>query len=201
MNPKLLKTIDALPRAISSERQTILEPLIKYIQAKKDNQQSIQLNFICTHNSRRSHLAQIWAQTMAFYFKIPNTECYSGGTETTALFPKIITTLEDQGFAITLLKEGSNPTYAIQYDDKEPVIVGFSKVFDDAFNPATEFAAIMTCSSADEGCPFVGGADLRLPIRYEDPKKFDSTELMTEKYAERSIEIAAEMYFVFSKIQ
>ncbi|MCL9810053.1 arsenate-mycothiol transferase ArsC [Flavobacterium luminosum] len=201
MNPRLLKTIDALPRTISSERQAILEPLIKYIQAKKDNQQSIKLNFICTHNSRRSHLAQIWAQTMAFYFKIPKTECYSGGTETTALFPKIITTLEDQGFTVTLLKEGSNPTYAIQYDDKEPAIVGFSKVFDDAFNPATEFAAIMTCSSADEGCPFVGGAELRLPIRYEDPKKFDSTKLMTEKYTERSLEIAAEMYFVFSKIQ
>jgi arsenate reductase len=75
------------------------------------------------------------------------------------------------------------------------------RLFDNGFNPRSEFAAIMTCSSADAGCPFIAGAEKRFPIRYEDPKAFDGTDLMDAKYAERSLEIASELYFVFSQIK
>jgi arsenate reductase len=165
-----------------------------------NDEERIRLNFICTHNSRRSHLSQIWAQTMAFHFGIPNVYCYSGGTEATALFPKVAETLRNQGFKIQKLSEENNPAYAVKFADNEVALICFSKIYDDPFNPTSEFAAIMTCSSADEGCPFIAGAEKRLPIRYDDPKAFDGTDLMNAKYAERSIEIASEMYFVFSKI-
>ena len=59
----------------------------------------------------------------------------------------------------------------------------------------------MTCNNADEGCPMVFGVEARFPIKYDDPKAFDGTELMNEKYAERSLQIASEMYFVFSQIK
>ena len=201
MFPNLSKTIEGISQiAIAEERKEVLQPLIDYIQNKVNLQQEIQLNFICTHNSRRSHLSQIWAQTMAFQFGIQNVFCYCGGTEVTAMFPKVVETLENQRFQIQQLSESNNPIYAIKFSENQQPIIGFSKVFDNDFNPMSEFAAIMTCSSADEGCPFIAGAEVRLPIRYNDPKEFDGTKFMNEKYTERSLEIASEMYYVFSKI-
>jgi arsenate reductase len=141
----------------------------------------------------------VWAQTMAHYFGLTQVYCYSGGTEATAMFPKVAETLALQGFQIQSLSEGANPVYALKYTENEAPIICFSKTFDDAFNPSSHYAAIMTCSTADEGCPFIAGADQRLPIRYDDPKTFDGTELMDLKYQERSLEIAAEMYYVFSQ--
>jgi arsenate reductase len=185
---------------ISTERQNILKPLVDYIQAKKNSGETIRLNFICTHNSRRSHLSQIWAQTIAFHFGIKIVYCYSGGTEATALFPKVAETLTNQGFQIHKLSELENPVYAVKYDENEAAIICFSKTYDHPFNPKDKFGAIMTCNSADEGCPFVLGAEARFPIKYDDPKTFDNTDLQNDKYAERSLEIAQEMWWVFSKI-
>lgn len=154
MNDKLSIYIkEVLSQNINEDRKIILQPLIDFIQQKVKDQKSIDLNFICTHNSRRSHLAQIWAQTASAYFKISNVNCYSGGTETTVLFPKIAETLFDSGFNIWKLNENENPVYVIKYDENAQPIIGFSKKYDDPFNPKNNFAAIMTCSQADGGCP------------------------------------------------
>lgn len=195
----VIKNISITP--ISKERKEILLPLIDYIQSKIENNEDIRLNFICTHNSRRSHLSQIWAQTMALHFQIPNVFCYSGGTEATAMFPKVVETLENQGFQIQKISNSENPVYAVKYDENSHPIICFSKTYDSEFNPASKFAAIMTCSSADQGCPFIAGAEKRIPVQYEDPKAFDGTALMNEKYAERSLEIASELFYVFSQIK
>ncbi|MEQ3662446.1 MAG: protein-tyrosine-phosphatase, partial [Flavobacterium sp.] len=135
-----------------------------------------------------------------FHFNINNVFSYSGGTEATAMFSKVGETLMNQGLQIQKLNEAENSVYAVKYDENSHPIICFSKKYDDSFNPISEFAAIMTCSSADQGCPFIVGADVRLPIRYEDPKAFDGTDLMNEKYAERSLEIASEMFYVFSNV-
>lgn len=187
--------------SISEERKIILQPLIDFIQSKHSNQEEIRLNFICTHNSRRSHLSQVWAQTMAAYFDIKNVFCYSGGTEATALFPMAAKTLENSGFKIKTIAESSNPIYSIKHSENTHPIIGFSKTFDDDFNPQKDFAAILTCSSADKGCPFIAGAEKRIPITFEDPKAFDNTPQQAEKYEERSIQIATELFYVFSQIQ
>ena len=160
---------------ISKERKQILDILKTYIQTKKNNHQNINLNFICTHNSRRSHLSQIWAQTMANNFKIKNVFCYSGGTEATAMFTVVEETLKKQGFHIDKLSYEKNPVYAIKFSDNNNPIICFSKTFDADFNPSSNFAAIMTCSHADENCPFIAGAEQRIPVRYDDPKAFDNT--------------------------
>ena len=186
---------------ISEERKTVLQILVDYIQNQKDNNETIQLNFICTHNSRRSHLSQIWAQTMAYYFGIKNVYCYSGGTEATAMYPKVAETLTNQGFTIQQLSESQNPVYAIKYASNETPIICFSKLYSNAFNPQNSYAAIITCNNADKGCPVVLGAQARIPIKYDDPKAFDNTELQTIKYAERSIQIAQEMWWVFKAIK
>jgi arsenate reductase len=201
MFSKIERLIESLnPEIISDERKAILQPLIDFIQKKTTNNQDIRINFICTHNSRRSHLSQVWAQTMASYFNIKQVFCYSGGTEATALFPMAAETLKNSGFEIEKISEGKNPVYSIKYSENAHPIIGFSKKLDDDFNPKSEFAAIMTCNSANEACPFVAGAEKRIPITFEDPKAFDNTPQQAAKYHERSLQIATELFYVFSQI-
>lgn len=200
--PKIEQVIKQLDlKSISETRQQILNDLVDYIQTKVSDKKNIRLNFICTHNSRRSHLTQVWAQTMAFYCAVKNIDCYSGGTEATALFPMVIKTLENSGFKTKPISEGNNPNYIIKYAENERPIIGFSKTYDHEFNPKIGFAAIMTCSQADAGCPFIPGTEKRIPITYDDPKAFDNTPQQIEKYKERSIQIATEMLYVFSQIK
>ena len=203
--PTLFSEIENLikllnPDTIPSERKTVLQPLTDFIQLKVSENREIRINFICNHNSRRSHLSQVWAQTMANYFNIKNVFCYSGGTKATVLFPMVAETLQNSGFQINKISKNKNPVYSIKYSNNEHPIIGFSKKLDDDLNPKSEFVAIMTCSQADGGCPFIAGAEKRIPITFEDPKVFDNSSQQAEKYNERSVQIATEMFYVFSQI-
>lgn len=195
----LVNTLDF--ETISFERKMILQTLVAYIQEKKDENKEIRLNFICSHNSRRSHLAQVWAQTAAAFYDVKNVNCYSGGTQVTAMFELVAVTLAEQGFQIAIFSSGINPVYRIKYAENSHPIIGFSKIFDDYFNPKIDFAAILACSTADKDCPFIKGADERIPLPFDDPKIFDRTSFQKEKYLERSIEIATQMFYVFSQIK
>ena len=202
MYKDLIETISTITsfQNINEERKATLQPLIDFIQHKIKSKEPININFICTHNSRRSHLSQIWAQVAAAHFQIPNVHCYSGGTEETALFPKVAETLTNQGFSIFKIADTLNPIYAIKYSDNAVPVIGFSKKYDSPFNPISAFAAVMTCSQADGGCPFIAGAEKRIPITFEDPKISDNTAEQSKVYAERSLQIATEMFYVFSQI-
>ena len=183
---------------IPQERKVVLQPLIDYIQNKAAAAGEVVLNFICTHNSRRSQLSQIWAQTAADLNGIP-ARCYSGGVEVTAFNERAVASLKRSGFRVSSRGVG-NPVYTVLYVDNGRPIRAFSKLFDDPENGAEHFAAVMTCSHADENCPHIPGAEKRIAVRYEDPKEFDDTPVEAEKYDERSLQIAAEMFYVFSKI-
>jgi arsenate reductase len=199
---KIEATISTLNiETISKERKDVLQAFIDVLKDKAKKREDIRINFICTHNSRRSHLSQVWAQTMAHYFGVKNVSCYSGGTEATALFPMVTKTLRDTGFEVDAISKGENPVYSIKYSENEHPVIGFSKRLDDDFNPKSGFVAIMTCDSANEACPFVPGAEKRIPITFEDPKAFDGTPQQAEKYSERSLQIATELFYVFSQIK
>ena len=197
--PVLSQTIDkakALP--ISDERKQVLQKLIDYIQQKVDAKEEINLTFICTHNSRRSQFSQIWAQTAAQLYSIP-AGCFSGGVEVTAFNERAVESIKRSGFRVA--KKGDiNPIYQVFYSDDADPIIAFSKLYDDPVNEAERFAAVMTCDHADDNCPFIPGTESRIPVRYEDPKEFDNTSEETSKYDERSLQIASEMLYAFSKI-
>lgn len=202
MYQQLKETIAVLkPELLITERKNVLQPLVDFIQNKVSNNQIINLNFICTHNSRRSHLAQIWAQVAAAHFNLPNVNCFSGGTEETTLNINIIETIQNQGFTINLLNNNFNSIYAIKFNENCMPIIGFSKKHNHVFNPKSNFAAVMTCSEADGGCPFIAGAEKRIAITYQDPKVFDESPNVAEAYKNTSLQIATEMFYVFSKIQ
>jgi arsenate reductase len=110
-------------------------------------------------------------------------------------------TLRQSGFRISELSQGSNPVYGIKFSPDAHPVIGFSKTLEHPFNPASGFAAIMTCDSANEACPFVPGAEKRFAITFEDPKAFDQTPQQKEKYSERSLQIATELLYVFTQIK
>jgi arsenate reductase len=196
MLAKLNSTIEqVLKIPIPDNRKLILDKFKDYIQNKLEIGETPRLNFICTHNSRRSQFSQIWAQTAAAFFAI-DVECFSGGVELTAFNERAVASILRCGFKVE--KEGEiNPKYTVYYDTKSKPIVAFSKLFDDTPSP---FAAVMTCAHADENCPFIPAAECRIPVRYDDPKAFDDTALEAEKYDERSIQIASEMFYVFRNL-
>ncbi|MDG1913498.1 MAG: protein-tyrosine-phosphatase [Crocinitomix sp.] len=181
---------------ISAERKSELKVLSDYIQRKKNANNTVHLNFICTHNSRRSQFSQIWAKVAADYFKI-DASTYSSGVEVTAMNKRVVDSLKRFGFDIE--GEGNdNPHYSVVYSESSKALTAFSKLIEDASNPTENFAAIMTCAHADENCPIVVGCEDRIPIRYDDPKAFDDTALQSCMYDYRSFQIASEMFYVFS---
>lgn len=185
--------------AIPPKRKTALEELAFYIHQKLRNEQVVELAFICTHNSRRSHFGQIWTETAAVHFGIKGIETYSGGTEATAFDPRAVAAVERAGFSVDH-PEGENPHYRIGSSTDATPMECFSKTFDDPFNPQHGFAAIMTCSDADENCPVVAGAEFRSPITYEDPKIADGTPEESKVYDARCAQIAREMFYVFGQV-
>lgn len=185
---------------ISVDRKTKLEAISKYLQGKLANDTTTKAIVICTHNSRRSHLGQAWLQLAASWFQIESFEAYSGGTEATAFHPNAIRALQEVGWQISPEAEGGNPLYLSTYDDAAPPLKMFSKAYNHEANPQSQFAAIMVCTQADEGCPVVFGAEARFSIPYDDPKEFDGTPIVLEKYQKRSRQIAREMFYVMSKV-
>jgi arsenate reductase len=194
---QLTKEFDQIP---AQRKETLLE-LTRFVQGKINAGQPVYLNFICTHNSRRSHLSQLWAQAAAHYYGIKNVSCFSGGTEATAFNPRAVKAMQDAGFTITKTKEGDNPVYEVRFDNEAPPVVAFSKKYDDPFNHNKDFAAIMTCSHADENCPLVLGASARIAVTYDDPKEFDGTPQEAAKYAERVHQIGREIFYAFSLVE
>jgi arsenate reductase len=185
---------------ISEERRNVLKNLAQFVERKVQAGEKAELIFICTHNSRRSHISQIWAQTAANYYGVPNVIAYSGGTEATAFNPRAVKAMEEAGFKIRKTTESTNPVYEVRFSDNTTAIKAFSKKYDGDGNPQSGFGAIMTCSHADQNCPVVGGATVRITTPYDDPKDFDDTAQEAEKYTERVHQIGREILYAFSLI-
>jgi len=187
--------------AITEERKKELERVSEYVRNRLRQSKKALLTFICTHNSRRSHLSQIWAKIAAEHYGLEGVETFSGGTEGTAFNPRAVEALRRCGLAIVASNpDSSNPIYQVQSSVSRPVQECFSKVFDATPNPVTDYCAVMTCSQADEACPVVMGCELRVPIRYEDPKVADDTPEESERYDERSRQICREMFYMMSVV-
>jgi arsenate reductase (thioredoxin) len=184
---------------ISSDRKQQLAPFTDYIRKQTAADLPVKLTFICTHNSRRSHLSQVWAMTAAAHYGVAKVESYSGGSEVTAFNPRAIAALRRAGFEVSSPIEAPNPKYEVRWHASAKPIVCFSKKYDGAVNPASGFAAIMVCSQADKACPVVHGVDARISIPYEDPKVFDDTPDEQRMYDERTAQIAREFLYVFAQ--
>lgn len=183
---------------LSSERTEKLRVLADYISQRRDDGGPVQLNFICTHNSRRSHLGQLWAAVAAHVHGFQNVRTFSGGTEATAFNPRAVAAIERAGFEVKS-PGGDNPRYEVRYAEGQPASICFSKCFDDPANPSSDFAAVMTCTDADKNCPAIIGAT-RISLPYRDPKEADDTPDEAQRYDQRCLQIATEMLWVFQQV-
>jgi len=156
------------------------------------------LVFVCTHNSRRSQLAQVWAQVAAAWHGVAGVRSFSGGTEATAFDARARAAVARAGAMVESGPTAANPLVSVSGWPGEPLRC-WSKRFGDIANPQSGFVAVMTCGSADEACPVVPGAAARIALRYVDPKVSDGTPEESQTYDERSREIARDLLYAFSR--
>jgi hypothetical protein len=135
----------------------------------------------------------------AAYYGLHEVRCHSGGTAPSAFNPRTVAALEAFGIEVKPTGDdaprgdaaAANPVYRVrwgrtdrsggtEFESKE-----FSKLYSDASNPQTGFAALMVCGEADAACPIVKGASLRISMPYLDPKIYDDSAYESDKYAER----------------
>jgi len=188
-------------QSIPSERKAVLDKIVAFIAAKKNQDLPVNLVFICTHNARRSHFGQVWAKLAAVYYNVSNVATFSAGTEATEFHLHARNALLRAGFEITKLGPARNPIFSVAYDDLEIPMHCFSKTTEDASIPISNFLAVMTCSDAEQNCPYLPGAEARIATTYEDPKVADHTSNQNKIYDERCEQIARELFYVFSQLK
>ncbi len=185
---------------LKEDRKKLLSDIATKITDSYQSDTPVYLNFICTHNSRRSQLGQVWGFYAAHYFDL-NIGTFSGGTEVTAFHRNTVKTLQEVGFSFKVEEFSHlNPVYRVSFEETEEFLLGFSKIFDDQMNKVP-YIAITTCNSADENCPFIAEAKHRFHLPFVDPKHSDGSEKQNETYLKTNGEIAAEMFFIFSQVK
>lgn len=202
MYPKLrtyIRDLGKLIAEIPDERKDKLQKIADFVDAHAEPGKKVKLTYICTHNSRRSQFCQVWTEVLGHYLGVKNLQSFSGGTEVTAFNIRAVKTLERTGFKVEN-PGGGNPRYAIYFDERVKPLHCYSKKFDDPINPQKDFAAILTCSEADQNCPLVPGASFRISIPYRDPKEADGSPQETEIYDDKCQQIASEMLYLLTKL-
>jgi protein-tyrosine-phosphatase len=188
--------LEAQENQITELRRQELQDLAGIIRNQTRDQGSSSVIFVCTHNSRRSQLAQLWLKAACTHYRLDGIETFSGGTEATAFNPRMVTALKRFGFSIEKTTDTNNPRYSVNIAEEE--LVMFSKKYDDPFNPLKDFIAVMVCDQADHDCPFVPGAYARVSLPYEDPKAFDGRDQEAQAYDDKVMEIGREILYLVS---
>lgn len=186
---------------ISIEREKALNGLAEITARHLRESNNAALTFICTHNSRRSHLSQVTAQMAAVYYGLKGVRCYSGGTEATACNPRTVAAFRQAGFEVEQTDESENPIYTIGVSASGIPLRAWSKVYNEDGNPTTNYIAVMTCTHADENCPIAHGAADRVSLPFTDPKESDDTPEEAATYDLRLQEIGAQMFHLMSKVR
>ncbi len=211
---RFLQTSSEQIDQIDPPRRAELDQLAGILAELARESEPIQAVFICTHNSRRSHLAQLWSAAAAQWLGLENFHSFSGGTEITAFNQRCFPALQSAGFRIApvppstddpafqaLPSSPNNPPWLLSTSPHLPLQVCFSKRYDHPPNPQQDFVAVMVCDDADVNCPLVPGAKHRLRLTYVDPKRSDDTPEQDAVYAERSAQIAREMLYLMQQLQ
>ena len=170
--------LDNLFNRIPSEDRIPTLEAIALSFSKEDN---LKVNFICTHNSRRSHFCEILFRTAAHYYGLKNVQTFSGGTESTSLYPEVA------------------EIFFKNLERKETTPILFSKKYNIEYNAQGNYHAVMVCDSANETCPVVHGCIERHSLIYEDPKKSDGKQNQSNEYDKTLTKIASELAFIIRR--
>ncbi|MCC6818077.1 MAG: hypothetical protein IT245_04200 [Bacteroidia bacterium] len=184
---------------IEKDRLSVLENLAQTIQQNLEHQQACSVTVICTHNSRRSQLGQVLIQLAADYYNIKSISAYSGGTEVSEFNIRMVNALIRCGFNVQKNDQVINPEYSISWGDNG-INHMQSRLYNDAYNPSSNFIAIMVCDHADQNCPFVSGASKRISLPYTDPKQYDDSTNEAKAYDDKIIEMGQELFYMMKHV-
>ncbi len=193
---RFLQLTDAIP----GPRKQGLQDLARHFARGMNGHGPASSSFICTHNSRRSQIAQVWASAAAAFFGLNRLRFFSSGTEATAFHPNAIGSLRRAGFHIPPAA-GSNPHYRVEFAAQAPPLDCFSKAIGEPGGPEQAFGAILVCSEADAACPIVAGASFRLSLPYEDPGAADGSPNEEEAYDSCQRQIATELLYAMQQVR
>ncbi len=204
-SPKVTTIIQSLESEfaqIIEKRKTDLKLLGQIINEQMSKVDTAQVIFVCTHNSRRSQLSEIWLRLASEYYGVGSIKSYSGGTESTAFNHRMVDAVKRAGIELTTLVEGDNPRYSLSEEKKTTTSyeLMFSKKYDHEYNPSKDFIAVMVCSQADKDCPFIPGALERMALPYIDPKACDDTPQESKAYDDKVREIGREILYMMSHL-
>lgn len=186
---------------VPPERRKLLDAIAAGIRRQRAANGKTSVTFVCTHNSRRSQFSQAWAHTAARHYGVKGVQFFSGGTEATAANIRTINALRRAGFTARAAGVSTNPVYTLTRPGEKRGLRMFSKVYWHKSNPQENFTAVMCCSDADRKCPVVKGAAKRFSLHYVDPKVSDGTPKENATYNERCRQIAAEMFYLVSRLK
>lgn len=179
-----------------------LQTLAAAIRQRLQQKMPADVLFVCTHNSRRSHMAQLLGVAAARRNGLSTVRTFSGGTEATAFNPRAVAALQRVGFDIAAGGAAGgherNPRHTVRFSRSAEPVEAYSKKLTDPPNPTSDFIVVMTCSQADAACPLVRGSVARIAIPYEDPKIADGTPEETARYDERTAQIGRDLAWVFA---
>lgn len=200
MISKWLQSVEKEYLKNPTDRHTeTIDKLAEWIYQKQLAGVAANLNFICTHNSRRSQFAQTMCKAVQAWMNVHYADSFSGGTEVTACNPRTIDALKRTGLSVSVNHE-NNPVYTITDSQLDLSVDLWSKLYDDEKNPNQHFAAIMTCDHADDNCPFIPGAEIRIPLTYVDPKYADDTDEEESAYEHTCKIITTDMIRLFRAV-
>jgi arsenate reductase (thioredoxin) len=182
---------------ISQPRKEQLRNIATIIREHQIKYDYTNVMFVCTHNSRRSHLAQLLFLFAASHYRLENISVFSSGTEATRIHQNAMASLSRMGYTYEIIKDDAqNPHFLFNHKDDINKHEIFSKTYDDPSIPREKLIAIMVCDDAYENCPYIPGADARVSLSYIDPKRADGTNECEQVYDATRDQILEEMMFL-----
>jgi arsenate reductase len=185
---------------ITEERKIVLQHLAACIRQSIADYDRVDMLYVCTHNARRSHFGQVAAALAAAFYGIEQVYTYSAGTETTHVHIQTIKAIEALGCTAHKMDETSNPKYQINFGGAD-LLTCYSKTIHDNVLPMHQYIAVMTCTDAEQNCPFLPLATFRIGLPYTDPKIADGTGNEALIYAACLEEILTESLYVFAQLK
>jgi len=181
-------------------RRNLLLQIAESIAREYTKNEIVNINFICSDNSRESQLCQAWAFLAAHHYGL-NIHSFSGGLEVSSFHRNTIKTLQKTGFSFQLEDFAhQNPKYSVSYSDSRNSIIVFSKLYDNSANKEP-FIAITTSKKAEEHCPLISNAIQCYYLPLNELKSSDGTDEQEANYLAISEKVATEIGYIFAAVK
>tara|TARA_Y100001949_G_C15986510_1_gene330879 strand:+ start:2001 stop:2567 length:567 start_codon:yes stop_codon:yes gene_type:complete len=144
--------------------------------------------FLCTHNSRRSQICEVWGKVFAEIYR-KKININSAGAFKTVVHSQVYESIVKCGLVVDNKKE-------IFFDKKKFKLN--SKTIDSL--TMKNFIAVMTCSNAEKSCPNDPRSIRNIKMFFNDPRIYDETDKMSREYLNTTIYIAEELNYIFKNI-